>query len=201
MLEPEQPLLAARAMRLGASPIVNVHVVYDRTVCEHRFAAGVGTPVQYIFDRTAAGGAPAGCQYLAVSLSGAEREMKMGVPELRELYTSALAELLPRAREANIESFLVTREHAATFRATPGVGALRPGPRTDIPGLVLAGTWTDTGWPATLESAVLSGHAAAAEVRRRLSLGAPSGAAASAPAAGAPQAPAAAAPPAGGLEG
>jgi squalene-associated FAD-dependent desaturase len=146
---------------LGGSPIVNLHVVYDREVCSHRFAAGVGTPVQYLFDRSAAAGAPAGCQYLAVSLSGAEREMTMSVEQLRERYVPALEALLPRARRARVESFLVTREHAATFRAAPGVAALRPGPRTALPGLVLAGTWTDTGWPATLESAVLSGHAAA----------------------------------------
>jgi uncharacterized protein with NAD-binding domain and iron-sulfur cluster len=57
--------------------------------------------------------------------------------------------------------FLATREHAATFRAAPGTAALRPGPTTAIPGLVLAGAWTATGWPATLEGAVLSGHAAA----------------------------------------
>ena len=65
---------------------------------------------------------------------------------------------------------LVTREHAATFRAVPGVGALRPGPSTSVPGLLLAGTWTDTGWPATLESAVLSGHAAAGGALRRLGI-------------------------------
>ncbi len=146
---------------LGSSPIVNLHVVYDREVCSVPFAAGVGTPVQYLFDRTVAGGAPPGCQYLAVSLSGAEREMGMSVDELREQYLPALCELLPRAREANVESFLATREHAATFRAAPGVEALRPGPRTPLPGVVLAGAWTDTGWPATLEGAVLSGHAAA----------------------------------------
>ncbi|MHB8242329.1 MAG: hydroxysqualene dehydroxylase HpnE [Solirubrobacteraceae bacterium] len=149
---------------LGSSPIVNLHVVYDREVCGVPFAAGVGTPVQYLFDRSAAGGAPPGCQYLAVSLSGAEREMGMSVDALRERYLPALRELLPLAREANVESFLVTREHAATFRAAPGVEALRPGPRTPLPGLVLAGAWTDTGWPATLEGAVLSGHAAAEHV-------------------------------------
>ncbi|HUB36667.1 MAG TPA: FAD-dependent oxidoreductase, partial [Solirubrobacteraceae bacterium] len=59
--------------------------------------------------------------------------------------------------------FFVTREHAATFRAAPGVGALRPRARTSLAGLVLAGAWTDTGWPATLEGAVKSGHAAARE--------------------------------------
>ena len=164
-----EPLLGepARALRgLGSSPIVNLHVVYDRPVCEHPFAAGVGTPVQYVFDRTEAAGAPAGCQYLAVSLSGAEREMGMNVDALRERYLPALRELFPRAREAKVERFLITREHAATFRAAPGVGRLRLGPSTGIPGLVLAGTWTSTGWPATLEGAVLSGHAAAAQALR-----------------------------------
>jgi uncharacterized protein with NAD-binding domain and iron-sulfur cluster len=142
--------------------------VYDRPVCEQPFAAGVGTPVQYLFDRSAAAGAPAGCQYLAVSLSGAEQEMQMSVDALRERYVPALRDLLPRARAANVESFLVTREHAATFRAAPGAVALRPRADGAGPGLALAGAWTDTGWPATLEGAVLSGHAAAAIALRAL---------------------------------
>ena len=158
---------------LGGSPIVNLHVVFDREVCSHPFAAGVGTPVQYLFDRTAAAGAPAGGQYLAVSLSGAQREMGMSVDELRELYVPALRELLPRARRANVESFLVTREHAATIRAVPGTAALRPAARTAIPGLLLAGAWTDTGGPATLEGAVLSGHAAAVGALGALALAPP----------------------------
>ncbi len=166
-----EPLLgdAARALRgLGSSPIVNLHVVYDRAVCDVPFAAGVGTPVQYLFDRTDAMPAalPAGCQYLAVSLSGAEREMGISTDRLRERYLPALRELFPRVREAKVERFLVTREHAATFRAAPGAAALRPGAATVVPGLVLAGSWTATGWPATLEGAVLSGHAAAARALR-----------------------------------
>ena len=168
-----EPLLAetSRAIALiSSSPIVNLHVVYDRPVCEHPFAAGVGTPVQYLFDRTAAAGTPDGCQYLAVSLSGAEREMRMSVDRLRERYLPALEQLLPRARGATVERFLATREHAATFRAAPGVGALRPGALTEVPGLVLAGNWTDTGWPATLEGAVLSGHAAASATLAALEL-------------------------------
>jgi squalene-associated FAD-dependent desaturase len=171
-----EPLLGATAHRLaalGSSPIVNLHVVYDRQVCEQPFAAGVRTPVQYLFDRTAAGGVPSECQYLAVSLSAAEREMAMSVDALRELYLPALEGLLPRARGAKVERFLVTREHAATFRAAPGVAALRAGARTTVPGLLLAGTWTDTGWPATLEGAVLSGHSAAAQALRRLELDGP----------------------------
>jgi glycine/D-amino acid oxidase-like deaminating enzyme len=158
-----EPLLGADTeswARLGESPIVNVHVVYDRRVCELPFAAGVGTPVQYLFDRTSAAGLSQG-QYLAVSLSGAEREMGDSVERLRERYVRALGELLPRAREAVVRGFHVSREHAATFRAAPGAQALRPAARTSVQGLVLAGAWTDTGWPATLEGAVLSGHTAA----------------------------------------
>jgi len=161
LVEPLLPSTAAALRRLASSPIVNLHLVYDRPVSPWRFAAGAHTPVQYLFDRTAAAGLPSGCQYLAVSLSGAEREMRMSPDELRAVYVPALSQLLPRARVAKLERFMVTREHAATFRGGPGTAGLRPGAVTDVPGLVLAGTWTDTGWPATLEGAVLSGHAAA----------------------------------------
>ena len=180
LLDELAPALAIKARQIESSPIVNVHVVYDRQVCEHRFAAGVRTPVQYVFDRTAAagissaaqglspGGVPEGCQYLAVSLSGAEREMGMSVDELRERYLPAMRELFARARAARVEAFYVTREHAATFRASPGIARLRPSAGTPAKGLVLAGAWTDTGWPATLEGAALSGHAAAREALRAL---------------------------------
>ncbi len=150
----------ARIARLGTSPIVDLHVVYDRSVLDLPFAASVRTPVQWVFDRTeAAGLAPA--QYLVVSLSAAEAELDMTVDDLRGRFLEALSELLPAAREAHVEAFFVTREHAATFRAAPGARSLRPGPQTRIPGLVLAGAWTDTGWPATMEGAVRSGRAAA----------------------------------------
>jgi hydroxysqualene dehydroxylase len=182
LIEPLLGETAGALSGLGSSPIVNLHVVYDRPVCEEPFVAGVGTPVQYLFDRTAAAGAPAGSQYLAVSLSGADREMAMSVDQLREQYLPALRELLPRARGARVELFVATREHAATFRAAPGTAALRPGPRTAVPGLALAGSWTDTGWPATLEGAVLSGHAAAGCVLEQLGLDTSAGASSRAPA-------------------
>jgi squalene-associated FAD-dependent desaturase len=146
--------------RLGNSPIVNLHVCYDRRVFEHEFAAVVGSPVQYVFDRTGSSGLQRG-QCLAVSLSAADEEAEMAADELRARFEAALAELLPAARGARTERFVVTREHMATFRAAPGVRALRPGPGTAIHGLALAGAWTDTGWPATMEGAVRSGHEAA----------------------------------------
>ena len=117
---------------------------------EHPFAAGVDTPVQWVFDRTASSGLQSG-QYLAVSLSAADEELGVTAEELRGDYLPALAELLPAAGEATVREFFVTREHAATFRAAPGARAWRPRAATAVPGLVLAGAWTDTGWPATME--------------------------------------------------
>ena len=126
------------------------------------FVAAVDSPVQGVFDRTRSAARDHG-QYLAVSLSAADDELSATADDLRERYLPALAELLPAAREAKVEGFFVTREHSATFRAAPGARALRPGPRTGLPGLLLAGSWTDTGWPATMEGAVRSGQAAARE--------------------------------------
>jgi squalene-associated FAD-dependent desaturase len=151
------------AVRLSSSPIVNLHVVYDRRVLEHPFAAAIGSPVQWVFDRTAGSGLVDG-QYLAISLSAADAELHATAEGLRARYLPALADLLPAAAHAQVREFFVTREHAATFRASPGARALRPAPLTDLPGLVLAGAWTDTGWPATMEGAVRSGRAAAHEV-------------------------------------
>jgi uncharacterized protein with NAD-binding domain and iron-sulfur cluster len=148
---------------LGSSPIINLHVAYDRRVTDLPFAAAVRSPVQFVFDRTQSSGLQDG-QLLAISLSAADEDMGRRSRELRERYLPALAELFPAARAARVERFVVTREHAATFRATPGAAALRPGARTLLPGLALAGAYTATGWPATMEGAVRSGHAAAREV-------------------------------------
>jgi squalene-associated FAD-dependent desaturase len=149
--------------QLGSSPIVNAHLIYDRKVTEHSLAAGLDSPVQWLFDRTEECGLTGGKQHIALSLSGADREMAMSNEELRDELVPAVGELLPAADGAMVQDFFVVREHAATFRAEPGSGRLRPGPRTGVPGLFLAGAWTDTGWPATMEGAVRSGHAAARE--------------------------------------
>ncbi len=145
---------------LGYSPIVNVHVIYDRRVTGLPFAAAVDSPVQWVFDKTRPAGLRSG-QYLAVSLSAADGFVDRPAAELRELFVPALQQLFPAAAGAAITDFFVTRERQATFRQEPGAGALRPGTRTAVPGLTLAGAWTDTGWPDTMEGAVRSGHLAA----------------------------------------
>ena len=145
---------------LGAAPIVNVHVIYDRKVLDPPFAAAVDSPVQWVFDRTRISGMHArgdDGQYLAVSLSAADAYVDQSVAELRERFVPALADVLPAAREARVTGFFVTRERRATFRQVPGCARLRPPAATGLPGLVLAGSWTDTGWPDTMEGAVRSG--------------------------------------------
>jgi squalene-associated FAD-dependent desaturase len=159
---------------LGASPIVNVHVIYDRRVTDLPFAAAIDSPVQWVFDRTAISGlsninhgqTSPGQQYLAISLSAADEYVDVPASKLRDQFVPALAELFPAAREAQVAEFFVTRERRATFRQGPGTGALRPRAGTQRPGLVLAGAWTDTGWPDTMEGAVRSGLSAAIELRR-----------------------------------
>ncbi|SDJ49084.1 hydroxysqualene dehydroxylase HpnE [Streptomyces indicus] len=148
-------------LEIGTAPILNLHVIYDRKVLRQPFFAALGTPVQWVFDRTEASGLSGGGQYLAVSQSVAQNEIETPVAELRERYLPELKRLLPAARGAAVRDFFVTRERTATFAPAPGVGRLRPGPRTRAPGLYLAGAWTDTKWPATMESAVRSGAAAA----------------------------------------
>ena len=152
---------------LGSSPIVNVHVIYDRQVMKLPFVAAVDSPVQWVFDKTRQSGLQAG-QYLAVSLSAADDFVDMPTAALRQLFVPALEQLLPAAAGAGITDFFVTRERRATFRQAPGSGALRPGAATSVPGLVLAGAWTNTGWPDTMEGAVRSGHNAAQELSGEL---------------------------------
>jgi len=151
---------AERLLAIGTAPILNLHVVYDRKVLKQPFFTALGSPVQWVFDRTEASGLTEG-QYLAVSQSAAQNEIDEPVAVLRERYLPEFERLLPAARGAKILDFFVTRERTATFAPAPGVGALRPTARTNAPGLYLAGAWTATGWPATMESAVRSGVSAA----------------------------------------
>ena len=146
---------------LGASPIVNVHLVLDRKVTDLPVAATVGSPAQFVFDRTESAGATTG-QVLAVSLSAADAYIGSRPEELIRTFAGAIGDLFPAARRAGLVDGVVSREHNATFRGRPGTAALRPPSLTGVDGLFLAGAWCDTGWPATMEGAVRSGVGAAA---------------------------------------
>jgi hypothetical protein len=125
--------------------------VFDRKVMGEPFLAGVDSPVQWVFARTAESGQCAG-QYVAIPMS-ADELIDVPVREIRERILLPLLELLPRATDAEVRDFFVTRERHATFRPAPGFGAVRPATRAE--GLVPAGAWT------AIEGAVRSGDAAA----------------------------------------
>lgn len=155
---------AARAAGLGASPIVNVHVVYDRKVTDLPFAAAVRSPVQWFFDRTDSSGLAeqkSGAQYLAVTVSAADGVVGTPSKDVLARFVPELARLLPDAGRAEVLDAFVTRERRATFRQAAGSWAMRPAADDGPAGIRLGGAWTDTGWPDTMESAVRSGVVAA----------------------------------------
>jgi uncharacterized protein with NAD-binding domain and iron-sulfur cluster len=142
---------------------VSVHVTYDRQVTRLPFAAVTGSPVRWVMDKTKAAGLQAG-QYLAASLPAADNSVDLPTARLRELVLPLLGRLFPAAAEAGVEDFFVTRERRATICHEPGVRRLRSGPMPAVAGLAVAGAWTDTGWPDTMEGAVRSGRSAALTV-------------------------------------
>ncbi|HVA60094.1 MAG TPA: hydroxysqualene dehydroxylase HpnE [Mycobacteriales bacterium] len=152
-------LAAGWSRRLGSSPIVNLHLVFDRTVLTEPILAGAGTPALWLFDRTRQAGLRSG-QYVAVSLSAADALLAEPVGRLRERFTPVIHRMLPAARDAALLDFFVTRERHATFRPAPGSARSRPPTGTRADGLFLAGAHCATGWPATMEGAVRSGEAA-----------------------------------------
>jgi hydroxysqualene dehydroxylase len=150
--EPDPPL--------EDSPIVSVHLWFDRRLLASPLAALLDSDAHWIFDRGAlTGHEPARGQYLTVVSSG--------VPELLEVRGRALVEqvagqLTARLGAAELLWSRVSREPYATIALRPGV--VRPGADTGRPGVVRAGAWTDTGWPATMESAIRSGRLAAQHI-------------------------------------
>jgi hydroxysqualene dehydroxylase len=153
-------LLGEPEPALEDSPIVSVHLWFDRPLLEQPLAALLGTDAHWVFDRGAlTGSRPGRGQYLTVVSSG--------VPELlsvrgRELVQRIAGQLTERLGTADLLWSRVSREPYATVALRPGVE--RPGVETSRPNVVRAGTWTDTGWPATMESAIRSGRAAAQHI-------------------------------------
>lgn len=101
-----------------------------------------------------------GGQHVVISLSGAWEWRDTPKAELRELFLAEMARLFPVAGAANVKRFLVVKMLDATFRVVPGSGRYRLPQKTPVPGFFLAGDWTDTGWPSTMEGAVRSGNIA-----------------------------------------
>ena len=159
-LDADAVIVATPPEDLEHSPIVSVHLLFDRRLLETQLAALLGSDAHWIFDRGAlTGGQPERGQYLTVVSSGVPGLMEI---RGRELVDRIAAQVTERLGEADLLWSRVSREPAATIALRPGVS--RPAPGSVRRGVAVAGAWTDTGWPATMESAVRSGRAAARAV-------------------------------------
>ncbi len=142
------------------SPIVSVHLWFDRPLLEPPLAALLGSDAHWVFDRGAlTGSRPERGQYLTVVSSGAPELLEV---RGRELVERIAGQLMDRLGETELLWSRVSREPYATVALRPGVQ--RPGVETSRPEVARAGTWTDTGWPATMESAIRSGRRAAQHI-------------------------------------
>ena len=158
----------SRAKGLSYSPIVDVHIWYDRPVMEEVFSGFVDSPLQWVFNKTSMRGDKGDSgQYLCISLSGAWKYADMPKQEIREMFLDEMKSVFPRARDAQVERLLIVKQPRATFRSVPGVEAHRLPSATPISNLFLAGEWVDTGWPGTMEGAVRSGRTAAQALSTR----------------------------------
>jgi squalene-associated FAD-dependent desaturase len=149
--------------RLDTSPILGINLWLDRTVMKEPFAAVIGRQETYwVFDKGALFGLNLdGGQYLTLSISGAHRYLAQSRESIIAQARGDLEAVFPALRQAQINHALVIKERQATFSARSGSLENRLPAATPISGLFLAGAWTDTGWPATMEGALRSGHAAA----------------------------------------
>ncbi len=169
------PALSQIAKIRDAS-ITGVHLWFDRPVMDEPYLTLLDTTTQWIFNKTvlyansnapsstgssgAASSAASG-QYLQLVISASHDLLQKPRQEIIDLCLAEVRHALPRAREAQLLKATVIKEAAATFSPEPGIDRFRPTQRTSIPNLFLAGDWTATGWPATMEGAVRSGYLAA----------------------------------------
>ncbi len=147
--------------RLAASPITAVHLWFDRQVIDLPHAVLVGRVSQWVFRSEAAEGAP-GAGYCQVVISASRGLLGGDRDRLVATVVDELREVFPAARTATLLGSRVVTDPTAVLSVRPGVDAVRPGAATSIRNMALAGDWTATGWPSTMEGAVRSGRIAAA---------------------------------------
>jgi zeta-carotene desaturase len=165
------------ATKLEMTSIVGVHLWYDRPVAPWDFCACLNSEIQWVFnksrinrppDKSGRGPVNSAFEYLNIVLSDGDKYIPVGKEEMQAKFDGEMRRLFPAAGNANLVHCVVVKESEATFRPAPGIRSSRLPAETPIKGLVLAGEWTDTGWPSTMEGAVRSGARAAEVVLRQL---------------------------------
>jgi squalene-associated FAD-dependent desaturase len=147
--------------KLGSSPIVSINLWFDRPVIDREFVGLLGTRSQWIFNKDLILPTGKRSNQIAVIISAARDFVDWTRGDLVEMAVSDLNQLLPESRSAVLLHSAIVKEREATLSHTVESDSFRLGPRTSISNLILAGDWTDTGLPATIESAVISGDVAA----------------------------------------
>jgi squalene-associated FAD-dependent desaturase len=161
----EQHPYFSNLRNLETSPITSVHCWFDRAATELPHIVLMDSVGQWVFNR---GKTPTGEWYLQVVVSAARQLQGLGHDEVERLVVTELRQLLPQLSAAKLLRARVVTEHAATFSAVPGVDRWRPPQASPIDNLFVAGDWTNTGWPATMEGAVRSGFLAAEALLERV---------------------------------
>lgn len=162
----------AHLAQIKDAPITGVHLWFDREVMKEPFLTLLDTTTQWVFNKTAlhgdknSNGAGKG-QYLQLVISASYDFLQKPRQEIIDLCLAEVRQALPAARDARLLKATVIKEAGATFSPQPGVDLWRPMQETSIQGMFLAGDWTRTGWPATMEGAVRSGYLAAEAVLRK----------------------------------
>lgn len=151
----------ANLERLSSSPILSINLWFDRPVIDRAFVGLIGTKVQWLFNKDLIVRDSKASNHLALIISAARGFVDMTKDELVDMALSELRDILPASRAAQLMHSQIVKEREATLAHTVESDSLRPGTRTSLPNLMIAGDWIDTGLPATIESAVLSGNAAA----------------------------------------
>jgi squalene-associated FAD-dependent desaturase len=142
-----------------SAPIVSINLWYAEPVTDVEFTGLLDSRIEWVFNKNAIGGnGPSGHQHLALVISGAHESAKSPKEELIELAIGEMRRFFPRARHQQPVHAFVVREYDATVSHTVGTARLRPPHQTEFENFYLAGDWTDTGLPATIESAVQSGR-------------------------------------------
>jgi zeta-carotene desaturase len=150
-----------RIQNLQVSPITSVHFWFDRDVMAEPFLTLLDRTTQWIFNKSRLNSDSGEGRYLQSVISASYALVERSRQEIIDLCLGELRQVLPEAGEARLIKATVVKETAATFSPQPGSDCRRPSQRTPLPNLFLAGDWTATGWPATMEGAVRSGYLAA----------------------------------------
>ena len=156
-----EPFFAA-ALALRPAPIISINMWFDAPITDLEFVGMRGTTVQWLFDKSRILNAHG--HNISLVLSGAHEHVSRSKEELLAIALRELSDVLPAVRKAKLLHSLVIKERFATFSPSPEAEPLRPPARTPVAGLFLAGDWTATGLPATIEGAVQSGYTAAREL-------------------------------------